>query len=335
MKNTANPRGVFARTLCLSVVAAASVAACGKSVPSPTLDARAFEQSYFRPNPPNWTKVTVTERHFLLSSRQMYRSNLASVYFHSFDECQANLRNYSAWQAQGDINRSGQTFVHALAVDQYTDNSPALGPELVTLQCVDTSLQSQTPPPTPAFADAEKVADTPVSQSELPSSQGKTASGGGVAVKKKPLTYLDPQESDIAKGFDAQYNSANQDTPYPIVLGASIYDIETRKVVRAGATQYHFNEFSDCWGSIGNFLAYMTPYSKTFPHRPERLALYGQPAPDLQYVGRDPQSQKLVLVLLQCVEKTADHGYVEDPKRPWSPPAFDLAQKFVASGFVK
>ncbi|WP_206955875.1 hypothetical protein [Trinickia acidisoli] len=141
MKKTANSRSVYARTLCLGIVAAASMTACGKSVPSPTLDARAFEQHYFRPNPPNWAKVTVTERHFLLSSQQMYRSNLASVYFHSFDECQANLRNYSAWQVQGDINRSGQTFVHALAVDQYTDNSPALGPELVTLQCVDLQLK--------------------------------------------------------------------------------------------------------------------------------------------------------------------------------------------------
>ncbi|SEK13388.1 hypothetical protein SAMN05216550_1243 [Paraburkholderia tropica] len=265
----------------------------------------------------------------------MYRSNLASVYFHSFDECQANLRNYSAWQAQGDINRSGQTFVHALAVDQYTDNSPALGPELVTLQCVDTSLQSQTPPPTPAFADAEKVADTPVSQSELPSSQSKTASGGGVAIKKKPLTYLDPQESDIAKGFDAQYNSANQDSPYPIALGLGIYDIATRKLVGAGTTPYHFNEFSDCWGNVLNYLSYMTPYSKMVPHRPEALALYGETAPGGQYVGRDPKTQKIVLVIPVCVQKTADRGYVEDPQRRAPQPAFDLAQKFVALGFVK
>jgi hypothetical protein len=79
----------------------------------------------------------------------------------------------------------------------------------------------------------------------------------------------------------------------------------------------------------------MTPYSKTVPHRPERLAVYGQPPPELQYVGRDPQSKRMVLVIPQCVEKTADRGYVEDPKRPSSPPAFDLARRFVSLGMVK
>ncbi|MFP4893161.1 hypothetical protein ACLFKU_20515 [Paraburkholderia sp. EG304] len=337
--NPANRWQLFAKLLCVGLAAAASLTACGKGTPSPTLDASTFEQRYFRANPPDWAQVVVTERHFLLSSQQMYRSNLASVYFHSFEECQANLRNYSAWQAQEDVRRSGQTFIHALATDQYTDNSPALGPELVTLQCVDTRMQPKTPVPTPDFASAIKLAETPVGQGDLPLVQGgdtrAAASGDRVMSKPKPLTYLDSQESGAAKDFDAQYNSANQQTVYPIVLGVSIYDIETRKVVRAGPTPYHFNEFSDCWGNVLNYLSLMTPYSKNVPHRPERLAGYGQPAPDLQYVGRDPQSQRMVLVIPQCVEKTADRKYVEDPKRPWAPPAFDLAQKFVASGFVK
>ncbi|WP_157651623.1 hypothetical protein [Burkholderia ubonensis] len=337
--NTANRWQLLAKSLCIGAIAASSLTACGKSPPAPTLNPATFGQRYFRPNPPDWAKVTVSERHFLLSSQQMYRSNLASVYFHSFDECQANLRNYSAWQAQGDINRSGQTFVHTLAVDQYTDNSPALGPELVTLQCVDLWLKPHTPVPTPDFSDAEKVAETPVSQSELPSPQSKvgTASSAskGAVVERKPTTYVDPQESGAAKDFDAQYNSANQQTLYPIVLGVSIYDIETRKIVRAGATPYHFNEFSDCWGNVINYLSLMTPYSKTVAHRPERLAVYGQPAPDSQYVGRDPQSQRMVLVIPQCVQRTADHGYVEDPKRPSSPPAFELARRFVSLGMVK
>ncbi|MFL9895645.1 hypothetical protein [Paraburkholderia sp. RL17-381-BIF-C] len=337
--NPANRWQLLAKFLCVGVAAAASLTACGKDTSSPTLDASTFEQRYFRANPPDWARVVVTERHFLLSSQQMYRSNLASVYFHSFEECQANLRNYSAWQAQEDVRRSGQTFIHALATDQYTDNSPALGPELVTLQCVDTRMQPKTPVPTPDFASAIKLAETPVGQGDLPLVQGgdtrAAASGDRVMSKPKPLTYLDSQESGAAKDFDAQYNSANQQTVYPIVLGVSIYDIETRKVVRAGATPYHFNEFPDCWGNVLNYLSLMTPYSKTVPHRPERLAVYGQPAPDLQYVGRDPQSQRMVLVIPQCVEKTADRGYVEDPKRPSSPPAFDLARRFVSLGMVK
>ncbi len=334
--NTANRWQLLTKSLCIGAMVASSLTACGKSPPSPTLSPATFEQRYFRPNAPDWARVTLSERHFLLSSQQMYRSNLASVYFHSFDECQANLRNYSAWQAQGDVNRSGQTFVHALAVDQYTDNSPALGAELVTLQCVDLWLRPQTPAPTPAFSDAGKLAGTPLSQSDLPAPKSSPgAASKGAAVEMKPTTYLDPKESGAAKDFDAQYNSANQQTLYPIVLGVSIYDIETRKVVRAGATPYHFNEFSDCWGNVLTYLSLMTPYSKTVPHRLERLALYGQPAPDSQYVGRDPQSQRMVLVIPQCVEQTADRGYVEDPKRPSSHPAFDLARRFVALGMVK
>jgi len=303
------------------------------------LDAAVFEHRFIRDTMPDWVKVTVNERHFLLSSQQMYASKLAPAYFHSFDECQANLRNYSAWQAQGDIKRSGQTFVHAVAVDQYTDNSPAVGPELVTLQCVDTMLQPQTPTPAPLFTEAAKIAETPLSQSQLPLSEGHAApassSSHNAEAHAKALTYLDPQESPYAKEFDENYNVSNLLEPRSVILVLVTYDLETRKFFKGGPTTYHFDDFSSCRGNISNFLTYMTPYMKTVPHGPTRLAIYGEKVPGMQYVGRDPQSQKILLIIPGCVQRTSDGSVVEDPSQTYPQPAFDAAQKFVSSGFVK
>jgi len=110
--NGAKGRAFWWKCLSVGVLVAGSLSACGKDakvtdaaddVPAPTLTAATFEQRFLRPNPPDWAQVIIVERHFLLSTQQMYDSHPGIVYFHSFDECQTNLRNYSAWQAQGAL----------------------------------------------------------------------------------------------------------------------------------------------------------------------------------------------------------------------------------------
>jgi len=191
------------------------------------------------------------------------------------------------------ITRSDQSFIHAIAVDQYTDDSPAVGPELITVQCADTQFRPRTPVPTPDFAPAIKVAETPLSQQELPVAVVSAASPDSPVEKSpaptKTTTYLDPQESEVAKEFDAKYNVANQTELHTIVLGLIAYDLKTRKLFKGGTTPFHFDDFSACRGEIANFVAYMTPYLKTLPHQPQRIAVYGGQMPGTQFVGRDPQ----------------------------------------------
>lgn len=320
--------------LWIALAAATSLTACGKSAPDPTLDAALFEHRFVRSLPPEWAKTMVAERHFRLKTQEMEGSIYAPVAFHSMEECQANLRNYSAWKAQAEVSGSGQTFIHAIAADQYTNKLPGIGPELVTLQCFDmSSTGAPTPAPTPAFADALKVAGTPLTQSDLPA----PASGSDAlrAAKQKPVTFLDPNEPFQAQGFDRAYNTANQIEPYPIVLGVAVYDVATRTLVKAGRTPYEFDDFRTCWGNVGNFMAYMTPRMKGMPNWPQRLSVYGGRQLGEQYIGREPQSRQVLLVIAGCVQKAAEGKFTEDPKHRVTQPEFDVAQNWVARGGVK
>jgi hypothetical protein len=327
-KNT--PRApLSARFLCVGLAAAASLAAYGKSVPDPSLDPALFQHRFVRGLPPEWATTMVTERHFRLKTQHMEGSVYAPVAFRSMDECRSNLRNYIAWKAQTDVSTSGQTFVHAVAADEYVDKLPEVGPELVTLQCFDIAgAAAAYTVPAPAFADAAKVSDQPLTQADLPKPTGGL--DASKAAYAKPVVFLDSKEPFTAQGFDRSFNAANQIEPYPITLGIAVYDVASRGLVRAGRTPYEFDDFRSCWINVANFMAYMTPHMKGIPNWPKRFSATGE-----QYIGRDPQSGKVLLVVAGCVQKTADGKFAEDPKHKVTQPAFDLAQDWVARGGVR
>ncbi|WP_250518974.1 hypothetical protein [Caballeronia sp. ATUFL_M1_KS5A] len=317
------------RLLCVGLAAATSLAACGKSAPDPSLDPALFQHRFVRSLPPEWATTMVTERHFRLKTQQMEGSIYAPIAFRSLDECKNNLRNYIAWKAQVAVSGSGQTFIHAIAADQFVDKLPEVGPELVTLQCFDIAgAGAASAVPAPAFANAEKVADQPLTQDDLPKPTGGLDASR--AADAKPVVYLDPKEPFPAQGFDRSFNAANQIEPYPITLGIAVYDVASRGLVKVGRTPYEFDDFRTCWGNVANFMAYMTPHMKGVPHWPKRFSATGE-----QYIGRDPQSGKVLLVVAECVQKTDDGKFTGDPKRKVAQPAFDLAQDWVARGGVR
>jgi hypothetical protein len=308
--------------LCVSSM---SLAGCGKSVPSANLDVTTFAARFIRPLPPDWAKVMVTERQFKLSSQEMVGSKYAPIFFHTVQECQANLRNYIAYEAQADTSATGQSFVHAVANDQFADKLPEIGSELVTLQCFEIGGANATQAPTPDFASAGKVAGKQSDASELPPK----------GPDPKPPTYLAQNEPSAAKSFDERFNAANQLEPGSHALGLTMYDLDTQKVVRAGKTPYEYEDLTSCNGSILGFVTYMAPLMKGMPSRFERIGLYNKRTPTPQYIGRDPQSGKVVLLLPACVIKTADGKFAEDPKFGMPQPAFDMAQSMIGHGYLR
>ncbi|KAK42368.1 hypothetical protein BG58_04775 [Caballeronia jiangsuensis] len=267
----------------------------------------------------------VTERHFKLSSQQMVGSQYAPIFFGTIEDCQANLRNYIAYKAQADSSGTGQTFIHAIATDQFADNLPEIGPELVTLQCWDMAGSNPTQAPAPDFSSAEKVVGKQSDASELPPK----------GPERKPTVYLNANEPFTAKAFDEAHNEANQVEPYPVILGMVAYDLDTEKVVRGGKTPYTFDDFTTCWSGAGNYVAYMVPQMKRMPHRLIRVSDYHKQFKTAQYIGRDPESQKVLLYIPGCAMKQADGKFSEDPKHGPLQPEFEIARGMVARGFVK
>ncbi|SAL76574.1 hypothetical protein AWB71_05270 [Caballeronia peredens] len=302
-----------------------SLAGCGKSVPSASMDWVTFQHRFVRPLPPDWAKVMVTERHFKLSSQEMVGSAYAPIFFRTIEDCQANLRNYIAYKAQAESSSTGQTFIHAVSTDQYADKLPEIGPELVTLQCWDMSGSSATQAPAPDFPSAEKVAGKQSDASELPPK----------GPDPKPPTYLVQNEPSAAKSYDERFNEANRLEPGSHALGLTMYDLETQKAVRAGKTPYEFEDLTSCRQGISGFITYMAPIMKGMPTRFVPVGLYNRRTTTPQYMGRDPQSGKVMLLVPACVMKTADGKFAEDPKFGMPQPAFDMAQTMIDHGDLK